>query len=46
MPQYFIWLGENHLSLCANPNSSFYAGYRYDDAIIDIDGVSLLSLTL
>ena len=46
MSQYFIWLGVNHLSLCDySPISRFYAGYRYNVAIIDIDGVSLLSLT-
>ena len=45
MSQYFIWLGVNHLSLCDYPNSRFYAGYRYNVSIIDIDGVSLLSLT-
>ena len=41
----FYLAGVNHLSLCDYPNSSFYAGYRYNVAIIDIDGVSLLSLT-
>ena len=45
MPQYSIWLGVNHLSLRDYPNSRFYAGYRYNVAITDIDGVSLLSLT-
>ena len=45
MSQYFIWLGVNHLSLCDYPYSRFYAGYKYNVAIIDIDGVSLLSLT-
>ena len=45
MSQYFIWFGVNHLSLCDFPNSRFYAGYRYNVAIIDIDGESLLSLT-
>ena len=46
MSQYFIWLGVNHLSLCDYPPiSGFYAGYRYNVAFIDIDGVSLLSLT-
>ena len=46
MSQYLIWLGVIHLSLCDYPPiSRFYAGYRYNVAIIDIDGVSLLSLT-
>ena len=31
----------NHLSLCDYPHSRFNAGYRYNVAIIDIDGVSL-----
>ena len=45
MSQYSICLGANHLSLCDYPNSRFYAGFRYNVAIIDLDGVSLLSLT-
>ena len=36
MSQYSIWLGVNHLSLCDYPNSRFYAGFRYNVAIIDI----------
>ena len=45
MSQYFIRLGVNHVSLCDYPYSRLNAGYRYNVAIIDIDGVSLLSLT-
>ena len=46
MSQYFIWLDVNHLSLFDYPPiSRFYVCYRYSVAIIDIDGVSLLSLT-